>query len=355
MARRLQDRLALASYKTKHGMDTMSFSLVEAHIDNHLKHKRLGSSVISSSDSSSSTSSDNPYLSRGFNSSPISAPVFSDDIYDPNDHAGSRKRARFHTAFPDSINTASSKPRRSYSMAPPTLEDTHQSWRSMHSLVDSSPLQNRIHPDFRTANGPNISFVSESSTIPNSPPFGGSDDDELELPAHSFHRNISTLQSSLPRTPPPTRSRGARNRKGNATGEEGAADLLLYLATSPSPAKPSTKARNPPPCTPPSNHAVLPSSMMATPGGTNIFTGFSTPGQQFNFADFVNITPSPAQGAFGSHTPIVPKTPLAAKEARRRLNFDNLVPPSASPVLSNVGRGSVNTGLGMELGGELVS
>lgn len=85
--------------------------------------------------------------------------------------------------------------------------------------------------------------------------------------------------------------------------------------------------------------------------------GFNTPGQQFNFADFVNITPSPAQGAFGSRTPGPPRTPLAAKEARRRLNFDSLVPPGGSPIVGTVGRGSVGkeAGLGMELGGELVS
>lgn len=94
--------------------------------------------------------------------------------------------------------------------------------------------------------------------------------------------------------------------------------------------------------------------MMSTPG----VGGFNTPGQQFNFADFVNVTPSPAQGAFlGSRTPGLPKTPLAAIEARRRLNFDSLVPPGGSPNPSNVGRGSINkdNGLGMELGGELVS
>ena len=81
--------------------------------------------------------------------------------------------------------------------------------------------------------------------------------------------------------------------------------------------------------------------------------GFNTPGQQFNFADFVNVTPSPAQGAFGSRTPGLAKTPLAAKEARRRLNFDPLVPPGGSPNMGGTGR--KDTGLGMELGGELVS
>ncbi|KAL9104124.1 MAG: hypothetical protein Q9187_008936, partial [Circinaria calcarea] len=214
---------------------------------------------------------------------------------------------------------------------------------------------NRLHPDFRTANGPNLSFISETSTIPNSPNFGAvSDEEDQHLPTHSFRIQSTSMRGSPPRTPPPTRGRGNRHRKSNATGEEGA-DLLLYLATSPSPANPTVKVRGFLPSTPPSNHAVLPSSMMGTPGGTNIFTGFSTPGQQFNFSDFVNVTPSPAQGVFGSRTPGVPKTPLATKEARRRLNFDALVPPSASPNMGIMSRGSASTGLGMELGGELVS
>ena len=97
--------------------------------------------------------------------------------------------------------------------------------------------------------------------------------------------------------------------------------------------------------------------MMSTPGVGGFMAGFNTPGQQFNFADFVNITPSPAQGVFGNRTPGPAKTPLAAKEARRRLNFDTLLPPGGSPNLSNIGRGPMGkeSGLGMELGGELVS
>ena len=358
MARRLQDRLALASYKTKHGMDTLSFSLVEAHMDSHLKRKRPGSSVAGTSDTSSSIS-DHQFFSGGLESSPITAPVFSDDLYGSDNIVGIRKKARFDSTFLDtsSISITRNQRNRAQSMAPPLFEPSRQSWKSMHQLPESSPIQSRLHPDFRTAHGPNISFVSETSTIPNSPGFGPtSDDEDQDLPAHSFHVNSSSMRASPPQTPPPTRSRAIRHRKGNATGEEGA-DLLLYLATSPSPANPTGKSRPfPPPSTPPSNHAALPSSMMSTPGGTNLFAGFSTPGQQFNFSDFVNVTPSPAQGAFGNRTPAFAKTPLAAKEARRRLNFDALGPPSGSPIVSNISRGgSTATGLGMELGGELVS
>lgn len=60
---------------------------------------------------------------------------------------------------------------------------------------------------------------------------------------------------------------------------------------------------------------------------------------------------SAAQGAFGNRTPGLPKTPLAAREARRRLNLDSL-----GATLSTPGRDATakDTGLGMELGGELV-
>lgn len=134
--------------------------------------------------------------------------------------------------------------------------------------------------------------------------------------------------------------------------------------------------------------------------------GATTPSVGFNFADFVNITPSPAQGAF-SRTPVLGKggdgsssnngaisrTPLAAREARRRINFDGLMPMSTSGMNASMtvdddddddgdnnndndrengrhgsgngdenggGRGGRDVGkrprgLGMELGGELVS
>jgi hypothetical protein len=95
--------------------------------------------------------------------------------------------------------------------------------------------------------------------------------------------------------------------------------------------------------------------MMSTPGGGSAsFLGFgaTTPGMGFNFADYLNVTPSPAQAAW--RTPAAGKTPLAASQARRRLNFDSLLPPTGdSPHIGNVD-GKVN-GLGMELGGELVS
>ena len=355
MARKLQDRLALASYKAQHGQESLSFNDVEARLEQTMKRKRPSSSVETSS-TSSSTSSDHQIFSTGLASSPLTAAMFSDDIRGSGNSKTSRKRDIYQsTAI--GLTTNSEKRMRSHSMAPPQFETSRTSWKSSHNLPESSPVNPRreSYHHFPSSHGPNLSFVSEVSTVPESPPFSHvSEEEDADLSARPYRMRSSAYHSSPPRTPPPTRSRAARQRKSNAAGEEGA-DLLLYLATSPSPANPGFKSAQVfAPSTPPSNNQAVASAMMSTPG----MGGFNTPGQQFNFADFVNVTPSPAQGAFiGSRTPGLPKTPLAAIEARRRLNFDSLVPPGGSPNLSNIGRGSINkeNGLGMELGGELVS
>ena len=355
MARKLQDRLALASYKAQHGQQDLSFNDVEARLDQDMKRRRPSSAVETSSSSSSGSSDHRPF-SNGLASSPLTGPIYSEIVHSSETGKASRKRNIYQTTAMD-LALKSEKRIRSHSMAPPQFETVRTSWKSSHNLPESSPIYHRrdSYRHVSSSHGPNLSFASEVSTVPGSPPFGHvSEEEDANLPARKYQTNSAAYRSSPPRTPPSTRSRAARQRKGNAAGEEGA-DLLLYLATSPSPANPGAKSsRVLAPSTPPSNNQALPSSMMSTAG----MGGFNTPCQQFNFADFVNVTPSPAQGAFlGSRTPGLPKTPLAAIEARRRLNFDGLVPPGGSPNLSNIGRGSTSkeSGLGMDLGGELVS
>ncbi|KAL9640380.1 MAG: hypothetical protein Q9164_000323 [Protoblastenia rupestris] len=348
MARKLQDRLALASYKAQHGQEGLRFKDVEARLETTMKRKRTISRVETSSTYSSSSSSELHLYSNDPPSSPPTAPVFSDDIGNSRHPYISHKRNVYPTVLADTEMPKSKRPR-SYSMAPPHLENTRRSWKTTHHLPQSSPVHDRHRSHFSTSHGPNISFASEISTIPDSPTFAHiSDDEDNHRPGHSYRTSQSLVRSSPPRTPPPTR----RRKKSTTNGEEGA-DLLLYLATSPSPANlGSTSLRRFAPSTPPLRDHFPYSMSLNTPG----LTGFSTPGQPFNFADFVNVTPSPAQGAFGNRTPGLAKTPLAAKDARRRLNFDSLVPPSGSPTLSNIGRGaSKDSGMGMELGGELVS
>ncbi len=367
MARKLQDRLALAKFKTKRGWEFLDIDAMEPHIEQELRLKRPMSSAGTVSDSSSNHT-DHNYLPDQLSSPPLNTAVFSDELYRADGSSGRRQRTAFQSTFiaPHSKPGPNKRARvRAGSMAAPSKHAPRTTWKSTHNLPESSPVYHRQHAHFPVSHGANLSFVSTSSTIPDSPTYGiGSDGEDQELPLHSFQLSSSLTRSSPPRTPPPNRVRAPRPRKANpvvgrdpAIGEEGA-DLLLYLATSPSPANPVMRARVVPPSTPPSHHTPLPSSMMSTPGGAGFLTGFGTPGQQFNFADFVNITPSPAQGAWGgSRTPNVAKTPLAAREARRRLNFDSLLPPAGgSPNLAALGRhgGVKETGLGMELGGDLI-
>ena len=347
----MHDRLALASYKTQHGQESLRFNDVEARLEKTIEQKRSVSGAITSSPSSSS-SSEHHLRSGCLTSSPFAAHVVSDDFHSLRRRKMTRKRSIHHTNVSGEHALKASKRIRSQSLAP-QFEPSCSTWKTVHNLPVSSPVYHQHESRCSSSHRPNLSFASEVSKIPHSPTFGHiSEEDDADLPARSFRINSSTLQSSPPQTPP-ARGCTARQGRGIAPGEEGA-DLLIYLATSPSPANPAIKpCRIFSPSTPPSNTQELPSSMISTPG----MGDFSTPGQQFNFADFVNITPSPAQGAFGNRTPGVAKTPLAAKEARRRLNFDTLVPPVSSPNLGNMGRGSSNKdpGLGMELGGELVS
>lgn len=368
MTRALQNRLALANVKIKHGWESMSLDTLEPKVEMELKRKRPGSSNETMSETSSCVS--DRFLPIGvLDSSPLAAPIFSDDVRRSGSSHSQGKRPKYSQPFkyPGSSNHTRTKVRTSTTSA--------TSWKSTYRLPESSPVYHRRHAHFGTSHAPSLSFVSETSTIPDEQvsPLLSEDDDE-DLPVSSFQVSNSHRSSPpfrAPRTPPPGVARYARLRnsafnasaRDGQTGEEDA-NLLMYLATSPSPARPgSSKARVFAPTTPPPKSTPLPSSMMSTPGGGGApFPGFglSTPSANLNFAEFLNMTPSPAQMAGGwGRTPATAKTPLAAREARRRLNFDSLLPPTSASS-PNLGMerpriGKVETGLGMDLGGELVS
>jgi hypothetical protein len=297
-------------------------------------------------------------------SSPLKGPaIFSDQVGSRSgsgSSSGHRKR-NHHNSFEHPGSSANSRKRfRSSPIA--GRHSAHMSWKEDHQLPQSSPIKARKHAHFTTSSGPGLSFYHQIPEDIHSVGFASpSDDEEDTLPVHSFN-----IQSSPPRTPPPVRNRsglGRRNKdKNGKSGEEGA-DLLLYLATSPSPANPTSRARMQPPSTPPPKNLALPSSMMTTPGGgsglLSVFGGPNTPSQAFDFSDFVNITPSPAQNGF-SKTPRTIKTPSTV--TRRRLTFENLIPPSSSPSMrdhslrdqSSSGSRHAGAGLGvMQLGGDL--
>lgn len=351
IGRKLKARLALAQFKTVRGWEDLTLDTIEPKVEEELRKRRPTSSGDPFSDSSSSTT-EYRYGQKHQMSSPLKGPVVFSDQLGQRSGSGSGtigRRKRNYNSF--DIPSSGAQSRKRFCSSPVSARPSaHLSWKEDYQLPQSSPIKPRKHAHFTTSSGPDVSFYNHPSEDISSGFTSPSDDDEDTLPAHSFN-----IRSS-PRTPPPGRSRAAGRRKDkNGKSVDDGADLLLYLATSPSPAHPTSRARMQPPSTPPPKNLALPSSVMSTPnfGLLTSFGGPNTPSQAFDFADFVNITPSPAQNGF-SKTPRTLHTPSTI--TRRRLTFEN----HGSPVMrENPSRdlGSANRnemGLGvMQLGGDL--
>lgn len=333
VARQLKNRLALAQFKTKHGWEDLTLDTIEPKLEEEMRRKRhVDGDVLSDS---SSSASDLPYPARNIMSSPLKAPLFSDAVGSSNGSSGHRKRTYF-ASF--DLTATSSSPSKRFRGSPTTRKSFsgHSAWKDSHQLAQSSPIKPRRQQHFTTSAGPDVSFFQHrrlASDVLTSPNFAAplSDDEDDIAPTHSFMAS-GNMRSSPPRTPPmQTRTLASKRSKdnngkanGGKTGEEGA-DLLLYLAASPSPAVKSHRGGMEPPSTPPQKNGKLdlPSSMMTTPGGSNMFP--NTPGQGFDLADFVNITPSPAQKPWKTPAGLsAARTPLSV--ARRRLTFDEPMP-----------------------------
>ncbi|KAK4099906.1 hypothetical protein N658DRAFT_428956 [Parathielavia hyrcaniae] len=318
MARRLQNRLALAQFKTKHNLVNETLDTIEPKFELEMRRRRLHDGDILSD--SSSSASDPPCPSRALMSSPLKAPLFSDAIGSSNGSTGHRKRT-YLASFEDPVFSSPSK----------RFRQSPTAHRSFASLTQSSPIKPRRQEHFTTSAGPDLSFYSGSRQISHvvaSKNYAATSDDEDDLPTHSFHTSHMNIRVSPPRTPPMrsrTLMKKPRDRQAAAneskTGEEGA-DLLLYLAASPSPANPPRNRMDPPSTPPPKSHKLaLPSSMMTTPGGGNPYP--ATPGLGFDFAEFLHMTPSPAQKPWKTPATLAAtKTPRSV--ARRRLTFDDL-------------------------------
>ncbi|KAI1338104.1 hypothetical protein F5Y15DRAFT_131486 [Xylariaceae sp. FL0016] len=334
IARKLRGRLALAHLKTKNGWEDLTLDTLEPKFEEERRKRICDGDVLS--DSSSSTS-EFPYPTRALMSSPLKAPLFSDAVGSSNGSTGHRKRT-YNANFDLDMDIALSSPTKRFRSSPTphkSFNSTHGSWRGHRQLIQSSPIKPRQR-HFTTSAGPDVSFFQGTrrpSVDLTSPNFAAASDDEEDLlPAHSFQ--VDHGRASPPRTPPMRNKTFSRQEKEKGRSDhhkpaEEGVDLLLYLAASPSPAMPPSRTRMEPPSTPPPRRDLaLPSSMMTTPGGGNLFP--STPGQPFDFSDFVNITPSPAQKTW--KTPLAlstAKTPTARTPlsgARRRLTFDEPIP-----------------------------
>ena len=325
----MQNRLALAKFKTKHGWEDLTLDKIEPKVEEELRRRRLYE-VDGQSDSSSSSGSDLPsYPRRTLMSSPLKAPLFSDAVNSSGGASTGHRKRNYFASFDDAASAAS--PSKRFCESPTTRKSftaAAQGWKAAqhHQLAQSSPSKPRRHQHFTTSEGPEISLC-RGRRLTNefqSPTFTTPSDEDDELPIHSFN----ALGSSPPRTPPmQTRSlRLGKDEKDPGATIKGQkdADLLLYLAASPSPAVRNAsrdKTQMEPPSTPPQKNGKLdlPSSMMTTPGGGNLFP--NTPGQGFDFSEFVNITPSPAQRPWKTPAGLsITRTP--ASVARRRLTFD---------------------------------
>lgn len=326
MTRALQDRLALANVKIKHGWENLSIDTIEPHIDQQLKRKRTTSSINDSYSDTSSSVSSRFHSVGGMASSPLTAPIFSDDIprlgsthSSVHGSTHSSKRLRFADVhrYPASSSQTGRKTRSALAV---------QSWKRSHKLPESSPAYHNRQAVFpSTLHVPKLSFISEaSSLIDDAPSPELSEDDDSDLPVHSFNvdADLYNIQSSPPKTPP-SQHHFSRNPKQ----KDDSTNLLLFLGNSPTPAN-GSNSKIVPPSTPPSKTTPLPSSMMQTPGGSNGLFGFSlsTPSNNFNFADFCNVTPSPAQVNWAAT-----KSPMSTREPRRKLNFDGHLVPGSSP------------------------
>ncbi|KAI5204207.1 hypothetical protein E4T39_03783 [Aureobasidium subglaciale] len=333
MTRALQDRLALANVKIKHGWENLSIDTIEPHIDQQLKRKRTASSINDSYSDTSSSVSSRFHSVGGMASSPLTAPIFSDDM--PrlgSSHSSlhgsthSSKRPRFTDAhrYPASSSQTGRKTRSALAV---------QSWKKSHKLPESSPVyHNRTAIFPSTLHVPKLSFISEgSSLIDDAPSPELSEDDDTDLPVHSFQvdHDLYNIHSSPPKTPPP------QHRFSRTTKDSEHAESLILLYQSPT-ANGVNTARSLAPSTPPSKTTPLPSSMMHTPGGSNGLFGFAltTPSNNLNFADFCNVTPSPAQVNWAAT-----KSPLSAREPHRKLNFDGLLQSGSSPEVARHSNG----------------
>ncbi|KAM5435961.1 hypothetical protein McanMca71_000290 [Microsporum canis] len=355
----LQDRLGLAKvrYERLHGLHRDRDSL-PSDSDSVSHHHGQQSHHETGSDCSSSDSADARY-STPFTSSPVRTPMLSRELprSSRSRHAatfdiktmqcmtssGSRKRRRCDPGAAGH-QTLPKMPRISWNAAAGAASTTDGAGAA---APQSSPLTRR-----RTCQAMS-SFVSESDTIPD-PDI----DRHLDIDPQLSKQVSSSLQHQSqqqpPCTPPPRRSRFHAQTDEDASASGSGADLLLYLANSPTPAtingKPTTHTDFLP-STPPTQHAI-PFQLLSTP----------THSQPFNFADFVNVTPSPAQRGWSSNnansrTPLtnLPRTPRTTKEVRKRLNFDALAPPSpvrASSSSSTAKRSAGAAGLALQLGEE---
>ena len=135
MARRLQNRLALAQFKTKHGLEDLALDSIEPKFEHQMRYQRMPDGDVLSD--SSSSASDLPYPSRALMSSPLKAPWFSDAVVSSNGSTGHRKRT-----YMASFDNVASSPSKRFRLSP----TTHRSFTTGHNCIrEPRSFEGRAH------------------------------------------------------------------------------------------------------------------------------------------------------------------------------------------------------------------
>ncbi|KAK9466067.1 hypothetical protein V1512DRAFT_287120 [Lipomyces arxii] len=377
ITRQLKSRLALASFKTKRGWENLALDTIEPRVAEEVARRK--SSPVNGHTSHANASLSSPINSKSVSTFPL--PPLPTKLHQQvsnqlpsirkqhraNGPLDMRKRART-LSHDNKTATSSYMPWKSggddddadsihgYSPQAQAALRLNQSSPVYPGIVSSNMTRYSTsydHHDHRQSFRPTLpSTASINRMSKGSPTKAKHSGAHNQAIGKRHRRNKSSVNSvgsamsvissasttsmsggsahrhSPPHTPPSrTYSLYEKNQGFSRTGEEGA-DLLMFLATSPSPAQRSSFAH-----TPHQIRSSHPSSMATPPShqrsansvsiGTPLLSGPSgappqTPSQGFNFSDYVNniFTPSPAQVQW-SRTPII--TP-----ARRRLNFDQI-------------------------------
>ncbi|KAL5610933.1 hypothetical protein FOBRF1_007050 [Fusarium oxysporum] len=294
MVRRLQTRLALAHLKAKYGWEDLPLDSIEAKV------KKMRRNPLCAGDNFSdfsSDASDMPHSTRTLPSLPLMAPLSSDAIGLSNVSSGQRKRKSLcHTM------SSSNNKRFRASPTPQTSFSGHSVWRRSLQSTQLSFIERGRQLHATTSAGPGISHAQPTfmDDVWKSPDFAARFNKNNNLLAPSLGANRTCCSS--PRTPP-TRTQILdikRNRDdsdvaiGGKTGENDVY-LLPYLDDSPSIViRANTSWTKQLPTTPPGNDRLHPtSSMIKGPDRGHLIP--STPRQGFDFADLVNLSPSPVQ------------------------------------------------------------
>ncbi|CAG8091253.1 unnamed protein product [Penicillium nalgiovense] len=185
------------------------------------------------------------------------------------------------TFSPHVMQSARRKRLRSDSDSRLPAKATRLSWKRSHQLTESSPSL-----ELRMANWQHQAPFESEALSPDSFSYtcsgASGEENDPDLPLHRFQMKSPTTNSSQP---PPKEA----YQTPEGSGLDDTANLLLYAETTPARiCQAGGSQKDILPCTP-NKYVPLPT----------LTRDLGSPSQQFNFDDFLNLTPGPAQPVCG--------------------------------------------------------